>query len=99
MVVGLVGGCFGLAVAFLWRSDRGMGPPIWPNAPAWFITQLEFRNGIGPLRRLHQPDRVAIERKEARQIARAINRAMHDDKLSPPLFADKLRNPGFVIEC
>lgn len=40
VVVGVVGGCFGLVGAFLWRSGRGMGPPIWPNAPAWFINMV-----------------------------------------------------------
>jgi len=37
VLVGVVGSCFGLAGAFLWRSGRGTGPPIWPNAPAWFF--------------------------------------------------------------
>jgi hypothetical protein len=32
-----LGGVAGLGGAFFWRSGRGTGPPIWPNAPAWFI--------------------------------------------------------------
>jgi hypothetical protein len=53
ILVGLAGGCFGLAGAFLWRSGRGMGPPIWPNAPAWFINVVSrpvmFIVGVGML--------------------------------------------------
>jgi hypothetical protein len=26
--------------ALFWRSGRGTGPPIWPNAPAWFMNSV-----------------------------------------------------------